>query len=64
MVQNGPTNLSVKKKIEGGQREGGHGVVHHLQQEYHQPYLMHHPTCQSKKNLVDFVDGQSINIIN
>merc|ERR1719323_3060054 len=35
MVQNGPLYLSVKKNS-GGQREEGHGVVHHLQQEHHQ----------------------------
>ena len=35
MVQNGPPYLSVKKNS-GGQREEGHGVVHHLQQEHHQ----------------------------
>ena len=33
MVQNGPPYLSIKKKNSGGQREEGHGVVHHLQQE-------------------------------
>ena len=35
MVQNGQPYLSVKK-ISGGQREEGHGVVRHLQQEHHQ----------------------------
>ena len=35
MVRNGPPYLSVKKNS-GGQREEGHGVVHHLQQEHHQ----------------------------
>ena len=39
MVQ--PTHLS--KKISGGQREEGHGVVHHLQQEYHQSYFLGGP---------------------
>ena len=33
--QNDPPYLSVKKNS-GGQREEGHGVVHHLQQEHHQ----------------------------
>ena len=60
--KNGPewsNQLVRQKKIEGGQREGGHGVVHHLQQEYHQPYLMHHPTCQSKKILwISWMDSQ------
>ena len=41
MVQNGQPNLSVKKNL-GGQREEGHGVVHHIQREHHQSYLMHH----------------------
>ena len=36
MDQNGPPYLSVTKKISGGQREEGHRVVHHLQQEHHQ----------------------------
>ena len=30
------------KKISGGQREEGHGVVHHVQGEHYQPYLLHH----------------------
>ena len=30
------------KKISGGQREEGHGVVHHVQWEHHQSYLLHH----------------------
>ena len=39
-VQNGPTYLSSKKT--GGQQEEGHGVVHHVQGEHHQSYLLHH----------------------
>ena len=35
-----PTCPSKKKS--GGQREEGHGVVHHLQQEHHQSYSV---TC-------------------
>ena len=37
--KNGPewsTLLVHQKKNSGGQREEGHGVVHHLQQEHHQ----------------------------
>ena len=30
------------KEIPGGQREEGHGVVHHVQGEHHQTYLLHH----------------------
>ena len=30
------------KKILGGQQEEGHGVVHHVQLEHHQSYLLHH----------------------
>ena len=30
------------KQISGGQREEGHGVVHHVQGEHHQTYLWHH----------------------
>ena len=30
------------KQISGGQREAGHGVVHHVQEEHHQTYLLHH----------------------
>ena len=30
------------KQISGGQREEGHGVVHHVQGEHYQPYLLHH----------------------
>ena len=30
------------KQISGGQREEGHGVVHHVQGEHHQTYLLHH----------------------
>ena len=29
-------------KISGVQREEGHGVVHHVQWEHHQSYLLHH----------------------
>ena len=29
------------KQISGG-REEGHGVVHHVQGEHHQTYLLHH----------------------
>ena len=36
MDQNGPPYLSVTKKISGGQRKEGHGVVLHLVQEHHQ----------------------------
>ena len=39
--QNVPPYLSVKK-ISGGQQEEGQGVVHHLQREHHQAYLMHY----------------------
>ena len=30
------------KQISGGQREEGHGVVHHVQGEHHQTNLFHH----------------------
>ena len=30
-------------KIQGGQQEEGHGVVHHGQGEHHQTYLLHYP---------------------
>ena len=30
------------KIISGGQREEGLWVVHHIQGEHHQPYLLHH----------------------
>ena len=30
------------KQISGGQLEEGHGVVHHVQQEHHQSYLLHY----------------------
>ena len=30
------------KQISGGQREEGHGEVHHVQGEHHQTYLLHH----------------------
>ena len=30
------------KQISGGQREEGHGVVHHVQGEHHQTYLLDH----------------------
>ena len=30
------------KKNSGGQQEKGHGVVHHVQGEHHQSYLLHH----------------------
>ena len=29
-------------EITGGQQEEGHGVVHHVQWEHHQSYLLHH----------------------
>ena len=29
-------------KCPGGHREEGHGVVHHVQGEHHQTYLLHH----------------------
>ena len=36
-----PPYLSSKKNS-GGQREEGHGVVHHVQWEHYQSYLLHH----------------------
>ena len=30
------------KKISGGQQQEGHGVVHHVQSEHHQSYLLQH----------------------
>ena len=33
---------SPAKQISGGQREEGHGVVHHVQGEHHQTYLVHY----------------------
>ena len=33
---------SPAKQISGGQVEERHGVVHQLQQEYHQSYLQHY----------------------
>ena len=35
-------STSPAKQISGGQREEGHGVVHHVQGEHHQTYLLHH----------------------
>ena len=40
-VQSGPPYLS-SQKISGGQQEEGHGVVHRVQWEHHQSYLLHH----------------------
>ena len=40
-VQIGPPYL-YSKKISGGQLEEGQGVVHHVQWEHHQSYLLHH----------------------
>ena len=43
--KNGPewsTLLVHQKKNSVGQQEEGHGVVHHLQLEHHQSYLMNH----------------------
>ena len=40
MSHNGPPYLSIKKNS-GGQREVGHGVVHHVQREHHQSFLLH-----------------------
>ena len=37
-IQNGKCKA---KNISGGQREVGHGVVHHVQWEHHQSYLVH-----------------------
>ena len=35
--------LSIKIQVNpGGQQEEGHGVVHHVQWEHHQSYLLHH----------------------
>ena len=31
-----------KNEITGAQQEEGHGVVHHVQWEHHQSYLLHH----------------------
>ena len=37
-------STSPAKQISGGQREEGHGVVHHVQGEHHQTYLnLNHP---------------------
>ena len=34
--------LHVQQKISGGHQEEGHRVVHHVQGEHHQTYLLHH----------------------
>ena len=34
--------LGPAKQISGGQQEEGHGLVHHIQREIHQTYLLHH----------------------
>ena len=39
--QNGPLYLSGQKNA-GGQLKEGNGVVHHVQEEHHQTYLLHH----------------------
>ena len=35
-------STSPAKQISVGQQEEGHGVVHHVQGEHHQTYLLHH----------------------
>ena len=35
-------STSPAKQISGGQQEEGHGVVHQVQGEHHQSYLLHH----------------------
>ena len=35
-------STSPAKQLSGGQGEEGHGVVHHVQGEHHQTYLLHH----------------------
>ena len=47
VTQYDPNYLLSTKKT-GGQREEGHGVVHHIHGEYHQTYLLQKPLskCQ------------------
>ena len=41
---NSKPQLGQLKQISGGQQEEGNGVVHHVQGEHHQTYLLHqHP---------------------
>ena len=35
-----PSTCPVKK-MSGGQREEGHAIVHHVQGEHHQTYMLH-----------------------
>ena len=41
LSQSGPPTCPAIKNS-GGQREEGHGIVHHVQCEHHQSYLLHH----------------------
>ena len=43
-----PTTCPAKK-ISGGQQEEGHSVVHHVQGEHHQTYLLHHNKMPSSR---------------
>ena len=48
----GPPYLSSKNNS-GGQREEGHGVVHHVQGEQLQTYLLHHYQIEVPASSVD-----------
>ena len=41
------------KQISGGQREEGHGVVHHVQGEQLKTYLLHHYQMEVPASSVD-----------
>ena len=47
VTQYDPNYLLSTKKT-GGQREEGHGVVHHIQGEYHQTYLLQTPLSKCR----------------
>ena len=51
---NSPFPFTCLPKIPAGQQEEGHGVVHHGQEEHHQPYLLRY-----YQN--DLIDPQSSN---
>ena len=41
-MSNNIHSTSPAKQISGGQQEEGHGVVHHVQGEHRQTFLLHH----------------------
>ena len=43
------------KKISGGQGEEGHGVVHQVEWEHHQTYLLHHYQNASIQGIQNYI---------